>query len=70
MKAPQELIALALDIVSTRLLILIAMVSMLGLACWVMWQPDYWRLLCLALWGIFVFLPVVKLETQQKEQSK
>jgi hypothetical protein len=40
---------------------------MLGLACWEMWQPDYQRLAALALWGIFVFLPVVKLETQHNQ---
>lgn len=69
MKAPEALVALALDIITPRVMTLCAMVMMLGLACWVMYAPDYYRLAVLGLWGIFVFLPVVKLEAQQKEQQ-
>lgn len=70
MKAPDELVALALDVVSTRLMMFLAMMSMLALACWVMYAPDAYRLAVMGLWGVFVFLPVIKLETQQKELPK
>lgn len=64
---PEALIGLALDVVTPRVMTLTAMALMMGLACWVMYAPDYYRLAVLALWGIFVFLPVVRLETKQKE---
>jgi hypothetical protein len=67
LRTPDALVALALDIITPRAMTLTAMTMMLGLACWEMWQPDYQRLAALALWGIFVFLPVVKLETQHNQ---
>ena len=66
-RTTEAVVALALDVVTPRVLTLAAMASMLGLAAWVMWQPDYYRLAVLALWGVLVFLPVVKLETQQHQ---
>lgn len=69
MQAPNELIALALDVVSTRLMIFLAMLGMFALASWVMYAPDVYRLACLVVWGLFIFLPVIKLEAQQKEQQ-
>lgn len=70
LRAPEAIVALALDVITPRALTLAAMASMLALAAYAMWQPDYQRLAVVALWGVFVFLPVVKLETQQKEQQK
>ena len=67
LRTPEAIVALALDVITPRALTLTAMVMMLGLAGYAMWQPDYYRLAIVGLWGIFVFLPVVKLETQQKE---
>ena len=67
LRTPEAIIALAIDLITPRAMTLAAMLSMLGLACWTMWQPDYMRLAVLALWGIFVFLPVVKLESAQRE---
>lgn len=67
LKTPEAMLALALDIITPRVMTMTAMVFMLGIAAWVLYQPDTMRLAVLAIWGIFVFLPVVKLETQQKE---
>lgn len=62
--------AVALDVLSARLLTLLAMLLSAGLAAWSMWQPDWMRLATLAIFGITIFLPIIKLETQQKEQQK
>ena len=53
-RTTEAVVALALDVVTPRVLTLAAMASMLGLAAWVMWQPDYYRLAVLALWGVLV----------------
>ena len=67
LKTPEAMLALALDIITPRVMTMTAMVFMLGIAAWVLYAPDYYRLAVLMVWGIFVFLPIVKLETQQKE---
>ena len=69
-RAPEALLALALDIVTTRAMTLICMLLFAGLASWCMWQPDYLRLAALGIFGLCAFLPVVKLESQQREGVK
>lgn len=65
----EAMMALAIDVLTPRVLTVTAMVFMLGLAGWVMYAPDYYRLAVLALWGVLVFLPVVRLETKQQGEK-
>ena len=67
---PDAILALALDVITPRLITMTALFLFAGLAAWAMWQPDYLRLAALGIFGLCAFLPVVKLESQQREGVK
>jgi hypothetical protein len=54
-------IELALDVLSTKLLLLIALVAACGAWGAVIWSPDIWRIVGASAFSVFVFLPSVAL---------
>lgn len=60
---------LAIDVLSARVLTLLAMLLMAGLTSWAMWEPEWLRLAALGIFGVTVFLPVIALERRQTIQG-
>jgi len=59
-----QVIRVALNVISERLLTIIALGMSFGLACWVMKDPDILRLGTMAFFAIFSFL---LLKTRKRE---
>ena len=66
---PEAILALALDVITPRLITMTALFLFAGLAAWAMWQPDYLRLVTLAIFGLCAFLPIVRLESNQTRST-
>jgi hypothetical protein len=61
---------LALDVLSARVLTLVALLLFAGLTSWAMYAPDYLRLVALGIFGICAFLPIIALERRQSQGEK
>lgn len=64
-------VRLALDVMLGRLLVILAMFLSFGLACWVMYAPNWERLATMAFFAIFSYLCInIKERIQHgKEQA-
>lgn len=62
------IIRLALEVISDRLITILALLTSCGLACWVMWEPDWERVTTLAIYVIFSHL-TVRLKEKRNEES-
>lgn len=58
------IVRLALNVISERLLTIVALLLVFGLACWTMYDPTYIRLGTMAFFAIFSFL---LLKTRKRE---
>jgi hypothetical protein len=56
-----QLVRLALNVISERLLVILAMCLNFALACWTMWGLQWERLVALAVFALFSFL-LIKME--------
>jgi hypothetical protein len=61
------IIRLALEVISNRLITILALLTSCGLACWVMWGPDWERVTTLAIYVIFSHLTV---RTKEKSNAQ
>jgi hypothetical protein len=62
------IIRLALEVISNRLITILALLTSCGLACWVMWGPAWERVTTLAIYVIFSHL-TVRLKEKRNEES-
>jgi hypothetical protein len=63
------IIRLALEVISNRLITILALLTSCGLACWVMWGPEWERVTTLAIYVIFSHLTVRIKEKRNEESS-
>lgn len=61
-----QLVALALRVVSERLMTIIALGLSFGLACWTMKAPSYEALACLLIFAVYSYLLLVVKETKNE----
>ena len=59
-----QLIRIALQVISDRLITILALLTSFGLGCWTMWGPTWERVATLAIYVVFSYLTV-----RAKEQS-
>jgi hypothetical protein len=71
--APQAVLnaitALAMDVLSARVLTLLCMTMMFALTAWTLYNPDYLRIVATAVFGLVCFLPIIALERRQQGDS-
>lgn len=58
-------ISIGLKVVTTRLVLLIALSMVFGLFCWALYWPTWERIACVTIFAILVFLPIIKLDAGQ-----
>ena len=59
-----SIIRLALEVISDRLITILALLTSCGLGCWTMWGPTWERVATLAIYVVFSYLTV-----RAKEQT-
>ena len=59
-----SIIRLALEVISDRLITILALLTSFGLGCWTMWGPTWERVATLAIYVVFSYLTV-----RAKEQT-
>jgi hypothetical protein len=65
-----QLVRLALNVISERLLVILAMILSFSLACWTMAQGTPERIITLAIFVLGVFLPILfKVGTKHERAS-
>ena len=62
------IIRLALEVISDRLITILALLTSCGLACWAMWGMGWERVTILAIYVIFSYLTVKTREKANEEQ--
>jgi hypothetical protein len=60
------LVRLALAVISERLITILALSMSCGLACWVMWGPQWDRVVTL---GIFVLFSYLVIQTKERKND-
>lgn len=63
-------VRLGLEVITDRLITILALLSSGGLACWVMWGPVWERVSTLAIFVIFAYLVVRTKESRNEIYSK
>ena len=53
-----SVIRIALQIISDRLITILALLTSFGLGCWTMWGPTWERVVTLAIFSVFAYLLV------------
>ena len=53
-----SVIRLALEVISDRLITVLALLTSCGLGCWTMWGPQWERVVTLAIYVFFAYLLV------------
>ena len=61
------IIRLALEVISDRLITILALLTSCGLACWAMWGIGWERVTILAIYVIFSYLTVRTKEKRNEE---
>jgi hypothetical protein len=61
------LVRLALAVISERLITILALSMSCGLACWVMWGPQWDRVATL---GIFVLFSYLVIQTKERKNNE
>jgi len=64
-----QLVRLALEVISERLLVILAMAANMALACWTMWGLGWERLVAMTVFAIFSYL-IIKMERKQNERKE
>ena len=60
-------ISTGLKVVTTRLVLLVALSMVFGLFCWALYWPTWERIACVTLFAILVYLPIVKIDNNQSK---
>lgn len=50
-----KFVRLGLEVITDRLISILALLSSAGLACWVMWGPEWERVATLAIFTVFAY---------------
>lgn len=64
-----KIVRVALEIISMRLLTILAMVGSFLLACWTMWEPTWERMAMAGFFAVCVFLPCINWERKKNEDD-
>ncbi len=64
-----SVIRLALEVISDRLISVLALLTSCGLGCWTMWGPQWERVVTLAIYVFFAYLLVNSKEKPNEPQS-
>jgi hypothetical protein len=64
-----SVIRLALEVISDRLISVLALLTSCGLGCWTMWGPQWERVVTLAIYVFFAYLLVNSKEKQNEPQA-
>ena len=65
-----KFVRLGLEVITDRLITILALLSSGGLACWVMWGPVWERVSTLAIFVIFAYLVVRAKESRNEADTK
>ena len=65
-----KFVRLALEVITDRLITILALLSSGGLASWVMWGPQWERVATLAIFVVFAYLVVRTKESSNEVHSK
>ena len=65
-----KIVRVALEIISMRLLTILAMVGSFLLACWTMWEPTWERMAMAGFFAVCVFLPCSNWERKKNVEDK
>jgi hypothetical protein len=60
-------ISTGLKVVTTRLVLLVALSMVFGLFCWALYWPTWERIACVTLFAILVYLPIVRIDNNQSK---
>jgi hypothetical protein len=63
-------VRLGLEVITDRLITILALLSSGGLACWVMWGPQWERVSTLAIYVFFAYLVVRAKESRNEIHTK
>ena len=64
-----KIVRVAMEIISMRLLTILAMVGSFLLACWTMWDPTWERMAMAGFFAVCVFLPCINWERKKNEDD-
>ena len=64
-----KIVRVALEIISMRLLTILAMVGSFLLACWTMWDPTWERMAMAGFFAVCVFLPCINWKRKKNEND-
>lgn len=64
-----SIIRLALEVISDRLISVLALLTSCGLGCWTMWGPTWERVVTLAIYVLFAYLLVNSKEKTNESQT-
>jgi hypothetical protein len=64
-----SVIRLALEVISDRLITVLALLTSCGLGCWTMWGPQWERVVTLAIYVFFAYLLVHSKEKPNESQT-
>jgi hypothetical protein len=65
-----SVIRLALEVISDRLITVLALLTSCGLGCWTMWGPEWERVATLAIYVFFAYLLVHSKEKPNGSNSE
>jgi len=65
-----KIVRVALEIISMRLLTILAMVGSFLLACWTMWDPTWERMAMAGFFAVCVCLPCINWERKKNVEDK
>jgi len=62
-------VRIALGVISDRLLTILGLSLSFGLCCWTMWDPKYERVIVVALFSIYSYILLIKMESKDGGQK-
>lgn len=65
-----KIVRVAMEIISMRLLTILAMAGSFLLACWTMWEPTWERMAMAGFFAVCVFLPCINWERKKNVEDK
>jgi hypothetical protein len=64
-----KILRVAMEVVSMRLLTILAMVMSFLLACWAMYLPSWERMAMAGFFAVFIYLPCISWERKKHEND-
>jgi len=59
-------VRIALGVISDRLLTVLALGLCFSLCCWTMWDPKYERVIVVALFSVYSYILLIKMESKDE----